>query len=391
MPGAAAANDMLMAHTTAGGGKRLRHRGSSLAGACGLAAMLIAPTPLTAHATTDAELFRCELAAAPLGEICHLGSRASNPDDSRPETPLQAESRTVSDPTSSIDVPPTDALLRRFLEHELAKAERDDARSPFVHDENAPASFSRLIDDPSRANAAAFLADQMDLNLRHVKAQEAIRSVVLDLRAGRVDDELVRGLVDQADTIRAHAVLPRAPDTVLHELSMDRLRHQLQGAIDAPERPITAPSRHDRPRGRGLELRYYFSPSCPHCAEVTPAIETIERRYGSALAVIGIPIQLEGETITEPSLRAYRRRFELSFPFEQRPAEVARAVRDDDLRGVPSLVVLVHDVPGEVAHVPLTNARTTADIERALVEILDVTRPVASETGAEPTTPVEAP
>lgn len=334
-------------------------------------ALLLAATASQAPAATDAELFRCERVAAPLGEICHLGARTETPDGDAIPRP---EASTPSEAPPAAEAPPIDDLLRRFLLHEITKAEREESRSPFVQNEQAPASFSRLIDEPSRANAAAFLAEQMELNLRHVKAQEAIRSVVLDLRAGQTGDDLLQGLADTSSEIRFHAITPRPPDAVLHELSMDRLRQRLEGAVTAQDRGPTQSMQPNPSTGRGLELRYYFSPSCPHCAEVTPAIETLERRYGTALTVVGIPIQLEGEALTPQALRAYRRRFDLSFPFEERPAEVARAVHEDDLHGVPHLVVLVHDVPGDPVHVPLPDARTTTDVERALLDILAATR-----------------
>lgn len=352
-------------------------------------ALLLAATASEAQAATDAELFRCERAAAPLGEICHLASRTDNPDG---DAISRSELSRSSEAPPETAVPTTDDLLRRFLLHEITKAEREEARSPFVQNEQAPASFSRLIDEPSRANAAAFLAEQMELNLRHVKAQEAIRSVVLDLRAGHTGDDLLQGLADTSTEIRSHAISPRPPDAVLHELSMDRLRQRLEGAVTAQDRGPNQPTQPTPPSGRGLELRYYFSPSCPHCAEVTPAIETLERRYGTALTVVGIPIQLEGEALTPQALRAYRRRFDLSFPFEERPAEVARAVHEDDLRGVPHLVVLVHDVPGDPVHVPLPDARTATDVERSLLDILAATRgahtpPPASLHAAESQSP----
>ncbi len=341
-------------------------------------------------AGTDNEIFRCDPAPLPLGEVCHIDPRRAEPEPAAPETLAQAPAARESCATT--DAPPSGAspvsgdgeldaetrsMFRRYLEHELAKQEREDQRSPFVKDEHAPPSFSRLIDDPTRTNAAAFLRDQMELNLRHVKAQEAIRSVVMDLRSGRVDDQVVNGLSELQGEIQTRAVKARNPSEVLDEIRKDRMRETLEASVKGNPKPSVKPSPAD---GIGrLELRYYFSPSCSHCAEMTPDVETLERRYGSALTIVGIPIQLEGETITPQALRAYRNRYGITFPFEERHESIAQAVTEDGLEGVPLAVLVLPDLPGGPVHVPFTGARTTADIEAWLSQILEGLR--ASEPG----------
>ncbi len=370
---------------------------------------------LPADAATDHGLFRCRPAPAPLGETCRVEPHGT---DLTSSTPLAPE--VLSPPEASIEstestsswTETTDSLLRRLLELEIARADRDahvDAeRSPLVANEQAPLSFHRLIEHPDRAHAAAFLRDQMERNLRHVEAQAAIRSVVLDLRAGRVDDEIVRGLVDLSDTIHARAVIPREPSQVLDELRTERLHDRLTAALERDaltHEPIASDARISSGiatasatntgvnasqgarsfANRALGLRYYFAPECTHCAALTPVVETLARRYGPSLAIVGIPVPLDARSTPPERVRAYRQRFTLTFPIEERPTAIAKAIAEDGVEAVPSLVAIVPAPPNGTAeanpiHVRLPSPQTLPQIERALAQILEATTAASSTT-----------
>ena len=239
-------------------------------------------------------------------------------------------------------------------------------------------SYHVLIEDPTEENARTYVAEMVEQNLRFVKAQELVRGVVDDLKEGE-DDGVLAEILRQREQIDATRIKARDPVRAAKEFKLERMRKSLKKAVEEGR------TQHEARAPVGgigtIQLLYFFSPSCPHCTRMTPEVQRFQGRWGSSVEVIGVPVELAGETITVSDLERYRRSHHLSFDLVGRKKNVGKLVfahgigstgEDGRPIGVPYAVFSFPEVPEGPVHVPLpTNVQTAEGLETWLHGFLE--------------------
>ena len=305
----------------------------------------------------DHEMFACEGSARSWRSPCRIldGSRGSSP---------TGPPSTGSEPPE-IRAPTTDDLLRGFLEAELADREREERRRRAgVRSPEAPESFVALMESPSRESAVGFLSELGRQNVRLQRGLREVRSLVDELDAGTAGPDLAS--FDEArSTVDRLRIRPRGPVDAYRAIRRRRMERRLRQATGEPG--AVAPPASDV---GSIVVLHFFSESCPHCRRMSPEVEELHRRYGRALEVIGVPVDLVRGTADRAALEAYRRRAGISFPFELRPREVARLARAHGVDGWPHTILTFPELPDGPIEVGLRGYQPLGALEELLASAL---------------------